>query len=1624
MPIAITDYISTTHPSDIYATHDATMGRGGHRTVSTFQDMLAITIPRRIPGMQVHVLESDTLYRLSDTGTYWSLFTDNIDVLISTDLPTYTGSNAGDLVYLSDANVIMELDSDLTTWSQISTNPPLYYALPVADLTTRNELPLSARYENMIVHTLDSNTYYRLLSINFDTDGNFINDDDDWVEVDFDSSILVVPSVDNIETQLTKDIWPGRYIYIEDTNDVVIIRRESTEWIEMPFSDVPYYIIDSDSDLETVPPFYRRPGVQVYSVDETTIWTRSSDNSEWVPLTTGSTGLTITSATVDPDSGELIFTYSDGSTENVGVVTGEGRGITDATIDVDTGELTLTYSDGTSNSLGVVVGSDGIDGEDGVGIVSAIVNPVTGDLELNYSDGTVGNLGQIKGESGDAGVGVINVQLLEDPQSPGTVYFVTELSDGRILQSRDAISGYNGLSVAEVSIVNDAFVFTMENGNTLPPIPVDGLHAIGVDNVTITDGDLMIHYTDGRVESAGSANNLKGRGIDDLYIDGGSGDVNVVYSDSVTPVKIGEFYSIENIYTYRSGAYVVYSNSPTLSGVTDDPFEMVLVTSSEGYVIGETTSDEDGNWTFPDASRVGEHDSIIDMYMYKDNICVVYSSTNMITNDTPVDPFVIIEVLNTNGDAIGEVVTDADGNWEFLDADVLGQSKSIISTQLVDAQLQIKYSSDPDSFITVGELIGFTQAYINDDREVVFVTNKPDISTNTGMVEYNIGEVNGLRGKSLTDVSLVNNNLIFTLEGGVVLSPIPVNGLTPISVVGARVDENTGELYFELSNGTEIASGVAEDMRGRGIVSTQITNGRLIVTYDDNVDQDAGELVGISSTNLVDGDFSVSFTDGRVDDLGKLLSITHAEIIAGQLHITYNDHSTEIVGDVPGIAGFQFTDGMLSYSLTTDPTVEIDISILKSLDRAEILNGQLLFYFEHDPETPVVIGDAPLVTAARVAGNYLVFDYNDGRKNVQIGYVKGPRGYSITGAHVNDGGFLEVYSDDPDNQVYNAGFVRTSLQNLIGQTTYFIAEDSQTEHFLTHTGEALVFVNNDLLLPNQYSLDLLDRITFNTPLTLGDSVTIVVYAPNPLSETGRGIRSYMEADGLYTLLLEDGSTITIDTQFQVPPGIDNITVLPNGDIRVYLTDNTNFIAGSANNAVNITGASVDNSGDLIITTTDPANSPINAGSVLSGLQITSAEINESGELVFYTSDGTFNAGPAANYVTDANIEAGSGDLILSMSLGNDINAGTVRNPLLGMIHESTAFLGQTDFPFEHTGYDLVVIANGIILSKASVNTSTPGVVKLSEPRDSGDTISILALYTSEVTADSVSGADSADADTYYGKDISGTLGFHPINNLKLSQPNDIIASPGQVDFYVSHSGMVEVIIDGVYIMPENYTFPNYTRVRLNSPLIGGESVRINVLTSPVGTTGLQFDNYTNYKFLTNLGGGYARRGVWTPRQINTIAVNTINGASLDRNRMVLPGGTYYIRGWAAANSVGAHATRLYDLTTSSTILVGDSVFSGLYPSNTTAQNKNHPQIPNSHAPIEGYFTLGVQSALELQHRVLQDRLVLGALGEVGGGFANVAPATTGNPPSGSSVSQSGMGMSATLVNVQIWRVSP
>ena len=285
-------------------------------------------------------------------------------------------------------------------------------------------------------------------------------------------------------------------------------------------------------------------------------------------------------------AGELVITYTDGNTTNLGRIIGkdgkdgakgekgdvgqdgkngadgkdgengadgkDGIGIAKTEVNA-AGELMITYTDGSTTNLGRIVGKDGkdgakgekgdagqdgkngadgkdgqngADGKDGRGITAATVNGA-GELVLTFSDATELNLGKIKGEKGDKG----------EPGAAG----------------QDGNDGKDGVGIANVRIADSGILtVTLTNGTDLHLGNIKGADGIGITRSAIgDDGHLVLTYSDGNSTDLGLVVGKNGAdGIDGKPGADGVGIKDVTVSGDgvlIVTLSTGEVKTLGNI---------------------------------------------------------------------------------------------------------------------------------------------------------------------------------------------------------------------------------------------------------------------------------------------------------------------------------------------------------------------------------------------------------------------------------------------------------------------------------------------------------------------------------------------------------------------------------------------------------------------------------------------------------------------------------------------------------------------------------------------------------------------------------------------------------------------------------------------------------------------------------------------------------------------------------------------------------------------------------------------------------------------------------------------------------------------------------------------------------------------
>ena len=308
--------------------------------------------------------------------------------------------------------------------------------------------------------------------------------------------------------------------------------------------------------------------------------------------TNGVDGIGVTSSEINA-LGELVITYSDGNTVNLGKVVGNDGAKGDQGIQGekgDKGDQGVQGEKADKGDQGVqgekgdagINGKDGTNGTDGVGVASSEINAL-GELVITYSDGNTVNLGKVvgndgaqgaqgekgekgdkgdqgvQGEKGDAGingtngadgVGITDVTINADNELVLTFSNGNIINLGNIKGSKgdkgdkgdSGLNGKDGVGIQNVDVSADgALTVTLTNGTVLNLGNIKGADGLGITKAEInTSGELVLTYSNGDVKNLGKvtgengkdgANGADGRGIKSLTLSP-DGELVVTMSDN------------------------------------------------------------------------------------------------------------------------------------------------------------------------------------------------------------------------------------------------------------------------------------------------------------------------------------------------------------------------------------------------------------------------------------------------------------------------------------------------------------------------------------------------------------------------------------------------------------------------------------------------------------------------------------------------------------------------------------------------------------------------------------------------------------------------------------------------------------------------------------------------------------------------------------------------------------------------------------------------------------------------------------------------------------------------------------------------------------------------------------
>lgn len=197
-----------------------------------------------------------------------------------------------------------------------------------------------------------------------------------------------------------------------------------------------------------------------------------------------------------------------------GVNGNDGVGITKSEVNTS-GELVITYSNGDSTNLGKIVGKDGLDGTNGQNGLSAYEIAKNGGF-IGSEDEWLASLKGEKGEQGEQGIQGVQGEKGERGEKGQDGTDGIGIASSEINKNGELVITYSNNTVDNLGVVVGADGKDGTNG-TNGVDGIDGKDGIGITNAEInTSGELTLTYSDGKSANLGKVVGADGKDGADL----------------------------------------------------------------------------------------------------------------------------------------------------------------------------------------------------------------------------------------------------------------------------------------------------------------------------------------------------------------------------------------------------------------------------------------------------------------------------------------------------------------------------------------------------------------------------------------------------------------------------------------------------------------------------------------------------------------------------------------------------------------------------------------------------------------------------------------------------------------------------------------------------------------------------------------------------------------------------------------------------------------------------------------------------------------------------------------------------------------------------------------------------
>lgn len=641
----------------------------------------------------------------------------------------------------------------------------------------------------------------------------------------------------------------------------------------------------------------------------------------------GKDGATIATAKVDPVTSELTFhDAEDVQLFNAGVI--EQNSITTASIDPDTGHLILGLTDGTT----VDGGSDlrGTDGLDGVGVTGAYID-AEGHLWFTFD------------EMPDADAGKVTAPVETDVVLVDDQLTIT-LSDGQVF-GPFTVGGTDGNFVTSADIVNGELILQMSTGL---PINAGSLEKNPTELSFGETGGLKVGFNDETfIETVERVKGIDGNTIDSVVVDDETHDLvfTVTTEDSTVTTEVRVPAQKGNSITALE---VVGDELVITNDVTVEPLRMTIPKGVDGnsitdftFVDGSLNIITSGAPDVPVVVPTVQGKTVESVSIEGDNLVFNVSTEEMpISFPTirGVDAVESIRDISFNAGNGSLVITKVD------DSEIVIENARGIDGITID---RIYIGLDKELIIETsdGGLFQFPYQEGRDGDSITAVELTPELELKITTViegvtsEVVIPAVHGIDGEDALTVlnGEVNatKQLVLTMSDDVTTHTIDGVGASVRDVV---VNQVTGKLEITLDDETIITSDTSvrgRDGFGTGVAGVQYQGGNLVVTLKDvagdETTHDAGlvEVVNITNAQMIDGDLILDFSDGRLPvNVGRIMGTDGRHVVSAEItpqqSLVLNMNNGDVIdaGSAKGADGRSITT--LDVLATNDMVVNYD----------------------------------------------------------------------------------------------------------------------------------------------------------------------------------------------------------------------------------------------------------------------------------------------------------------------------------------------------------------------------------------------------------------------------------------------------------------------------------------------------------------------------------------------------------------------------------------------------------------------------------------------------------------------------------------------------------------------------